>query len=195
MLNDRLNFFEVRHGTRSIGPADTAYGPMLEVEVNMTDYYYSYASVTPIAVSPGQNMSEAPTVVPDRINKSMSFDDFSVIATGLVGQLDLPTSTDARLKVIGFLDQPLLPAMNGAGGNYTSYVFLDKSLKPSSNDSRINITGTLTVSLNHNKVNATEEGARKFEIHTFNFDETIPGNVTGLIPVQVRHDYHSSIYY
>ncbi len=33
---------------------------MLEARINMTDYYISYAGVTPIAISPGQNQSSLP---------------------------------------------------------------------------------------------------------------------------------------
>jgi hypothetical protein len=193
--NYPLRYGEERHGTRWIRTANTSYGPMLALEINMTDYYYSYAGATPIAISPGQNMSEVPTVVPDRIDKNLSFDDVSTIASGSISMLDYPTSAVGRENIINFLDQPLLPATAVADGNYTSYIYLDEGLRPIHNDSTINLTATLRVSLNHNKVNASEEGARRFEVHYFTVNGSIPGNATGFIPVQVWHSYESKIYY
>lgn len=193
--NYRLQPDEERHGTSWMLPGDTARGTMLAVAINMTDYYYSYARATPIAISPGQNMSGVPTIVPERINKSRSFDDIRIVGSGYVEPLDLPTSAEARGKVLAFLDQPLLPPMNGTGENYTTYVYLDEGLQPRNDMSRINITITLRINLNHNKVNVSEEGARRFEIHTYTADASIPGGVTGFIPVRVWRSSYSSVYF
>jgi hypothetical protein len=191
--NNRSIFYEERHGTTSVAPAATECGPMLAISINMTDYYYSYARVTPIPIYPGQNMSEVPTVVPDRIDKAWSFDNASVIASGYVRKLDYPTSTQGRQEVSKFLDQPLLPVENGSGaGNYTSYIYLDEGLVPLNNDSSITVSVALIIHLNHNKMNASAEGARSFEIHTFAISEPIRGGMTGFIPVTVQHSYYSS---
>jgi hypothetical protein len=177
-----------RHGMLSLEPVNTSIGPMLEARINMTDYYISYARVTPIAISPGQNTSELPAVVPDVINKTWSFDDVHVISSGGIQQLDYPTSTEGRTAVMQFLETPLGPAENATGpGDFTTYVYIDPALKPLHNDSVISVSGTLSITLNHNKVNASEEGRRLFEYHNYVFDETIPGGVTGYVPVRVHY--------
>jgi hypothetical protein len=194
--NNRSPYEQERHGTGHIGPVSTSRGPMLAITINMTDYYNSYARVTPIAVNIGQNMSGVPTITPERIYKNWSFDNASTIASGGIGQLDYPTSDRGRQEVARFLEQPLLPAENMTGaGNYTSYIYLGEGLKPLKNNSSINVSLNLKVWLNHNKADASQEGARSFEIHTFTINESIPGGVVGFIPVQVRHEYHSSVGY
>ncbi|MCD1293934.1 hypothetical protein CUJ83_02850 [Methanocella sp. CWC-04] len=189
--NDRFPYDQERHGTESVGPLNTSYGPMLAVNINMTDYYLSYARVTPIAVSPGQNMSTVPTVVPDRINKSWSFDDISVLSGGSVALLDYSTSEEGRREVAKFLDSPLLPAVKESSGpqDYMSYIYIDENLRPLNENSSLDISIMLRVNLNHNKLNASEEGVRSFEFHTYTIRETIPGNTTGFIPVTVRYTY------
>jgi len=179
---------EQHHGMLGLEPVNTSMGPMLEALINMTDYYVSYARVTPIAISPGQNESTLPAVVPDVINKSWSFDDVHVIASGGIGALDYPTSSQGRAAVMQFLEAPLGPAENGTGiGDFTTYVYIDPALKPLSNGSAIRVSGTLSITLNHNKVNASLEGQRVFEYHNYVFNETIPGGVTGYVPVQVNY--------
>ena len=177
---------EQRHGMLSLEPVNTSMGPMLEARINMTDYYISYARVTPIAISPGQNESTLPQVVPDVINKSWSFDDMSVIASGGIQTLDYPASAQGRAAVKQFLEAPLLPAENVIGTeNFTTYMYIDPALRPLGNDSIVRISGTLTVTLNHNKVNANEEGLRLFEFHRYIFNAAIPGGLTGYMPVRV----------
>jgi hypothetical protein len=196
--DNRSPYGQERHGTGRIEPISTAHGPMLAITINMTDYYDSYARATPIAISPGQNMSGVPTITPDRVFKNWSFDDVSTIASGGIDKLDYPTSGKGRQEVVKFIERPLLPAeyVTGAGaGNYTSYVYLNEGLRPLKNNSSINISLTLKVWLNHNKVDASREGARSFEIHTFTINESIPGGTVGFIPVRVRHEYHSSASY
>jgi hypothetical protein len=180
---------QVRHGTSYVRPVNTTYGPMLAIDIDMTDYYVSYARVTPVAVSPGQNMSEAPVIVPDRINKSLSFDDVRVIAGGSIERLDFKSSPEGRREVGKFLGSPLLPMADD-----TSYVYIDENLKPLHNASTIHIVLTLKVRLNHNKMNISEEGARRFETHTYAIDETIPAGRTGFIPVAIRRSSYSGIY-
>jgi hypothetical protein len=176
------------HGMLSLVPVNTSMGPMLEARINMTDYYISYARVTPIAISPGQNASELPAVVPDVINKTWSFDSVVVIANGGIQPLDYPTSAEGRMAVIRFLETPLGPAKNATGLNdFTTYVYIDPALMPLRNDSAIHVSGALTVTLNHNKVNASMEGQRVFEYHNYIFNGTIPGNVTGYVLVQVHY--------
>jgi len=194
--NNRFPYEQERHGTGRVEPVSTSYGPMLAITINMTDYYDSYARVTPIAISPGQNMSGVPTITPDRIYKNWSFDNVSTIAGGGISQLYYPASDHGRQEVARFIERPLLPAETVTGaGNYTSYIFLDEGLRPLKNNRSINVSLTLKVWLNHNKVDASQEGARSFEIHTFTINESIPGGVTGFIPVQVRREYHSSVGY
>ncbi len=194
--NNRSRYDREYHGTKLVRPATTGHGAMLALWFNMTDYYDSYARVTPIAIHIGQNESEIPTVVPDRMYKNWSFDIVSTVLSGYVGKLDFPTSAQGRQEVIKFLDRPLSPAKNGTdSSNYTSYVYIDESLVPLRNGSRINISVALTVHLNHNKVNVSEEGARRFEIHEFTVNESIPGGAKGFIPVRVNHTYYSSINY
>lgn len=190
--NSPLNYSEVRHGTRWVKPEDTPYGPMLALEINETDYYYSYARVTPVAVSPGQNESELPAVVPDRISKAPSFDDFCVVASGSVAQLDQPTSAAGREAVVEFLNSPLLPATRLGDGDYTSYVYVDEGLKPDGAGT-ISISATLTVCLNHNKVNASEEGLRRFEYHAYTINASIPAGSTGYLPVRVHYSYSTGL--
>lgn len=181
---------EQRHGMRSLAPANTSIGPMLEAHINMTDYYISYARVTPIAISPGQNESTLPQVVPDVINKSWSFDDMVVTASGGIQALDYPTSAQGRAAVKQFLEAPLAPAVKvTSSGNFTTYVYIDPTLKPLHSDSVIHVSGTLSVTLTHNKVNTSEEGARRYERHKYSFDESIPGGVTGYVSVHVRYEY------
>jgi hypothetical protein len=176
------------HGMLSLGPVNTSTGPMLETRINMTDYYVSYARVTPIAISPGQNESTLPQVVPDVINKSWSFDDVAVIASGGIQSLDYPTSAQGREAVIQFLEAPLSPAENVSGLNdFITYMYINPALKPLNSGSVIRVSGTLSITLNHNKVNASEEGKRLFEYHNYVFNETIPGGVTGYVPVQVHY--------
>ena len=94
---------------------------MLEARFNMTDYDISYARVTPIAISPGQNHSSLPVIVPDVINKSWSFDDMVITAGGGIKELDYPPSAQGRATVTQFLERPLAPAENEAGfGNFTT---------------------------------------------------------------------------
>ncbi len=66
-------------------------------------------------------------------------------------------------------------------------MYIDPALRPLHNDSIIHVSGTLTVTLNHNKVNASEEGLRLFEYHKYVFNEAIPGGVTGYVPVRVNY--------
>ena len=177
-----------RHGMMSLAPVNISPGPMLEARINMTDYYVSYARVTPIAISPGQNESTLPAVVPDVINKSWSFDDVHVITSGGIQSLDYPASTQGRAAVMQFLDKPLGPTENVTGpGYFTAYVFIDPALKPLRNDSVIRVSGFLEVKLNHNKANTSEEGRRLFEYHNYVFNETTPGGITGYVPVPVRY--------
>ncbi|WP_424358429.1 hypothetical protein [Methanocella sp. MCL-LM] len=182
------------HGMQSLRAVNTSEGPMLEARIITTDYYESYARATPIAVSPGQNTSGLPGVVPDRINKTPSFDDVHVIASGYVEPLNYPTGAQGRTAVKKFLNTPLLPVayvpeLCTLETNYSTYVYVDPALRPLSNDSTLKVEGKMIVKLNHNKVNASEEGVRRFEIHTYTIDETIPGGVTGYVPVEVRYQY------
>lgn len=186
---------EQRHGMQSLAPGNTSKGPMLEARINMTDYYISYARVTPIAISPGQNESTLPRVVPDVINKSWSFDDVLVTVSGGVRALDHPTSAQGRAAVEQFLEAPLLPAEDVTGlDNFTTCVYIDPALRPLRDDSIIHISGTLTVMLNHNKVNASEEGLRLFEYHRYVFSEAIPGGLTGYVPVRVNYSRFTGLY-
>jgi hypothetical protein len=172
----------------SLVPANTSAGPMLEARINMTDYYLSYAGITPVAILPGQNESTLPAVVLVRINKPCTFDDVHVIASGGIGVLDFPTSAQGREAVMQFLQSPLAPAVNATGtGDFTTYVYIDPGLKPLRNDSVFRVSGALSIRLNHNKVNASDEGRRLFEYHNYVFNETIPGDVTGYVPVQVHY--------
>jgi hypothetical protein len=181
---------ERRHGMQSLAPANTSKGPMLEARINMTDYYVSYARVTPIAISPGQNESTLPQVVPDVINKSWSFDDMVVTASGGIQALDNPASAEGRAAVKQFLEAPLAPAVKvTSSGNLTTYVYIDPTIKPLHSDSVIHVSGTLSVTLTHNKVNTSEEGARRYERHKYSFDESVPGGVTGYVPVHVCYEY------
>jgi len=178
------------HGMTNLTPVNTSAGPMLAVSVNMTDYYERYAKATPVAIVPGQNESELPTVVPDRIGKEWSFDDVNVIASGSVYPADYPTSTVGQEAVIRFLERPLLPVKRDSGTwNYTTYVYIDPALKPKKSDSALHVTGTLTVTLNHNKVNVKEEGVRRFEMHQYAIVEKIPGSTTGFVPVNISYLY------
>ena len=182
------------HGMQSLKPVSATEGPMLEARIVTTDYYESYARATPIAVSPGQDTSTLSGVVPDRINKTTSFDDVHVIASGYVKPLNYPTGSEGRAAVKRFLDTPLLPVayvpeLCTVETNYSTYVYVDPALRQLSNGSSLRVMGKLTVNLNHNKVNASEEGVRRFEIHTYTIDETIPGGVTGYVPVEVRYQY------
>jgi hypothetical protein len=187
-VNYPPDYRERYHGMSSLAPVNTSMGPMVEARINMTDYYLSYARVTPIAVDPRQNTSALPTVVPDRINKTWSFDDVHVIASGGVQSLDYPTSAQGRAAVMRFLEAVLGPAENVTGlNNFITYVYIDPALRPLRNDSFIRVSGTLTVTLNHNKVNASEEGQRRFEYHNYVFNETIPGDITGYVPVRVHY--------
>ena len=177
---------ERRHGMTSLSPTNTPMGPMLAAGINMTDYYESFARVTLMAIVPGQNESELPPIVPDRVDKPWSFDNLDVIASGSIGTLDDPTYEQGRQAVITFLQAPLVPAQNGTGiTNYTSYVYIDPALSPKNNDSAIRIHGGLSIVLNHNKVNASEEGMRRFEYHTYMIDESIPAGVTGYVPINI----------
>lgn len=177
---------ERRHGMTGLSPTNTPMGPMLAAGINMTDYYESFARVTLMAIVPGQNASELPPIVPDRVDKPRSFDDFNITASGSIATLDDPTSEQGRKAVIAFLQAPLVPAQNGTGiTNYTTYVYIDPALLPKNNDSAIRIRGWLSVVLNHNKVNASEEGMRRFEYHTYTIDESIPAGVTGYVPINI----------
>ena len=183
---------ERRHGMTSLSPTNTSMGPMLAAGINMTDYYESYAGVTPMAIMPGQNESELPPIVPARVDKPWSFDDLNIIASGSIGTLDDPTSEQGRQAVIAFIQAPLAPAQNGTGTmNYTTYVYIDPALSPKNNDSAIRIHGALSVVLNHNKVNASEEGMRRFEYHTYVIDESIPARVTGYVPINISYSCNS----
>ena len=178
------------HGMTNLTHLNTSVGPMLAVSINMTDYYESYAKATRVAIMPGQNESDLPAVIPERISKPWSFDDVNVIASGSVYQADYPTSVVGRQAVIEFLEAPLLPVKSESGKwNYTTYVYIDPALNPKKSDSSIRVTGTLTVTLNHNKVNVAEEGVRRFEEHAYVIDENIPAGVTGYVPVKVSYSY------
>jgi hypothetical protein len=90
--------------------------------------------------------------------------------------------------VIKYLEAPLGPSENVTGmTNFTTYVYIDPALKPRSDNSVLRVSGTMTVTLNHNKVNASEEVVRRFEYHNFIFNETVPGGVTGYVPVTVHY--------
>lgn len=186
---------EQYHGMLSLEPVNTSMGPMLEACINMTDYYISYARVTPIAISPGQNESTLPQVVPDVINKSWSFDDMAVIASGGIPALDYPTSAQGRTMVRQFLEAPLLPAENGTSfGNFTTYVYIDPALRPLRNGSVIRVSGTLSVTLTHNKIIPGEEGQRRYEFHNYIFNEAIPGGVTGYVPVSINYSSSAGLH-
>lgn len=180
------------HGMESLQSMNTTEGPMLEARIVMTDYYESYARATPIAVSPGQNTSTLPGVVPDRINKTRSFDDVHVIESGYVEPLNYPTGSQGREAVKRFINTPLLPVayvpeLCTLETNYSTYVYVDPALRPLRNESSLKVEGKMIVKLNHNKVNASEEGLRRLEVHTYTIDETIPGGVTGYVPVTVQY--------
>ena len=154
----------------------------------MTDYYLSYAGATPIAVQPGAS-GPLPTIVPERINKSRTFEDVHASSSQyMISELNHPTSTVGRNAVIDFLKSPLQPAFNTSTGNYSSYVYIDPALRSLENGSRIDISITMEISLNHNKVNKAEEGARSFEYHTFTIAESLPAGTSGYRPChcQVR---------
>jgi hypothetical protein len=89
--------------------------------------------------------------------------------------------------VIDFLKAPLQPAFNTSPENFSSYVYIDPGLRPLMNGSRINISITLEISLNHNKVNKVEDGARSFEYHTFTIIESVPEGMSGYFPVTVKY--------
>jgi hypothetical protein len=185
---------EGRHGMTSLAPADTPLGPMLAAGINMTDYYESFAGVTPIPITPGQGEPVPPPIEPARIDKPWSFDDVHAIASGGIGQLDYPTSERGRQAVIGYLSAPLSPFENGSGATgYTTYVYVDPALTPINNDSEIRVNGKLTVSLNHNKADSSEEGARRFERHTFVIEGTVPGGTTGYVPVKITYSRSTGI--
>lgn len=184
---DRETWSEVRHGTEYAEPVITSYGPMLAIHVNMTDYYLSYAGATPIAVQPGAS-GQLPTIVPERINKSRTFEDVHASSSRyMISELNHPTSTVGRNAVIDFLKSPLQPAFNTSTGNYSSYVYIDPALRSPENGSRIDISITMEISLNHNKVNKAEEGARSFEYHTFTIAESLPAGTSGYVPVTVKY--------
>lgn len=186
------------HGMTSLTPANTSVGPMLAASINMTDYYESYARATPVAIMPGQNESGLPAIVPDRVSKPWSFDDVHVISSGGISQLDYPTGNEGRAEVKRFIDTPLLPIayvpeMCTLEKNYSTYVYIDPTLRPLRNDSSLRISGVLKVTLNHNKMDASEEGVRRLEIHEYSLEKEIPGGVTGYIPVEVRYSYSVGI--
>ncbi|MGA9141497.1 MAG: hypothetical protein WBZ29_14820 [Methanocella sp.] len=184
---DIESWSEVRHGTEYAEPVITSYGPMLAIRVNMTDYYISYARATPIAVQPGAS-GPLPTIVPEQINKSRTFEDIHVSSSQyMISELNYPTSTRGRDAVIDFLKSPLQPAFDISPDNFSSYIYIDPSLRPLVNGSLINISITLEISLNHNKVNKAEEGARSFEYHTFTVAESLPAGTSGFIPVVVKY--------
>lgn len=189
---DREPWSEVRHGTEYVEPVNTSYGPMLAIHVNMTDYYLSYAGATPIAVQPGAS-GQLPTIVPEHINKSRTFEDIHVSSSQyMIKELDYPTSTSGRNAVIDFLKAPLQPAFDISTDKYSSYVYIDPALQSLKNGSRINISITLEISLNHNKVNKAEEGTRSFEHHTFTIVQAVPAGTYGYLPVNVKHAGPSS---
>ncbi len=154
----------------------------------MTDYYLSYAGATPIAIQPGAT-GPLPTIVPLRINKSRTFEDVHASSSQyMISELNHPTSTVGRNAVIDFLKSPLQPAFNTSTDNYSSYVYIDPALQSLKNGSRINISITMEISLNHNKVNKAEEGARSFEYHTFTIVQSRcrPARAV-IVPVTVKY--------
>ncbi|OPY27113.1 MAG: hypothetical protein A4E28_02168 [Methanocella sp. PtaU1.Bin125] len=66
-------------------------------------------------------------------------------------------------------------------------MYVDPALKPLRNDSVIRVSGFLEVKLSHNMVDASLENRRLFEYHNYVFNETIPGGVTGYVPVKVHY--------
>jgi hypothetical protein len=183
---------ERRHGMTGLSPTNTTMGTMLAAGISMTDYYESFARVTLMAIMPGQNESELPPIVPDRVDKPWSFEDLNITASGSITALNDPTSEQGRKAVIAFLQAPLVPAQNYTGiTNYTTYVYIDPLLSPKNNDSAIRIHGSLSIVLNHNKVNASEEGMRRFEYHIYTIDESIPAGVTGYVPINITRSSSS----
>ena len=185
--SDREPWPEVRHGTEYVEPVITSYGPMLAISINMTDYYLSYAGATPIAIQPGAS-GPLPTLVPLQINKSPTFEDIHVSSSQyMINEFNQPTSENGRNAVIDFLKEPLQPAFNTSTDKYGSYVYIDPALQSLKNDSLINISITLEIALNHNKVDKAQEGARSFEYHTFTIVESLPMGTNGFVPINVKY--------
>lgn len=183
------------HGMTSVTVVNTSFGPMVAVNINMTDYYMSYAKATPIAVEPGQNLSTLPTIVPERVEKNLSFEDINLQESGYASPWGyvVEGKLPERQEVLRFVETPLLPAVNRSGtGNYTSYVYIDERLLPLKNGNRIHVLIRLKVMLNHNTVDASVEGTRTYEYHDYTINGWFRGGMTGFVPVQVEYKYHTS---
>lgn len=179
-LNNWANNWKY-HGTHSLKVVDSPYGKMLAIGFNETDY--SVRMVPNYTSSWPMDMVQTNKLVP-------SFDDIHLY----IGYNAYEGRKNATFSLIGLLgDSPLSPVSNATGlytrwpygegiENYTSYVYMDPALQPLRNNSRIILDIQLEIVIGEHPW-----GANPGDHCMFIINESIPGGVTGYIPVTVQH--------
>lgn len=158
------------HGTRSLEAVNTSYGWMLETLIKDTDNHEVDFKWVPKPI--------------------VSFDKMEIRIQYPIGPAGTQV-TDALLE--GLKATPLQPDVdqlptyytrpigreNVTG--YTTYLYLDEGLRPLGPNSTIDIYASLLI-----KVGDRPYGGGTNENYLFMINESIPGGVTGFVPVRVQ---------
>lgn len=159
------------HGTRSLEAVNTSHGWMLEARIRDTDYREVDFNRVPKPVT--------------------SFDKMEIRIQYPIGPSD---SKKTNVTLEGLKAIPLFPHAGELPTNYTrpladknvtsytSYIYLDEGLRPLDSNSTLGIYASLVI-----KVGDRPYGGGTSENYLFMINESIPGGVTGLIPVKVQY--------
>jgi hypothetical protein len=160
------------HGTQYIAPVDTKYGTMLEAAINDTD-----------------NREVDFKRVPKQV---VSFDRIDIRMLNPIGPVD---SKATNATVEGLKTRPLDPdagvqpvnytrwiAVENRTG-YTTYVYIDEGLRPLATNNTLEIYASFVIRIDDHPY-GINEGNRNY---LFMINESIPGNVTGFVPVKVQY--------
>ncbi len=173
------------HGTKSFSVADTDHGRMIEARVVETDYF-EISTYSPLNSSWENNRMYT-------IRKSApAFDDYVMRIEEVIGP-NGSIATNAKFQ--GLAVRPLYPdagdiptpytrAMGENMTGYTSYVYIDEGLKPAG-------AGNYTIDVHASF--ATRAAYHPYGMDVgdnflFLIDESIPGGVTGFVPIRVQYD-------
>lgn len=174
--------------TRSLSVNATKYGPMLRIEVNETDYLIRWESASP---SPSANMT--PLGYGNyRYNKTApAFDEVRVHITDMFGPVGSASGSDTARALAA---KPLYPdagnantpytmwidGANESNRSYSSYVYIDPALTGPKDGSFV-LYATFEVIVGERPYGGPGEDT------VYVIRESIPSNVTGLIPVKFQY--------
>jgi hypothetical protein len=179
-----------RHGALYIAIVDSPHGNMMDIGFHKTDYFQFWGQSNPY-------YSQAKNLTPDQygvytVNKTVpSFDDIAVRIREVLGRTD---SSETNIIVGSLKNRSLypylgnittnytIPAKSGSIGDYTSLVYIDESLIPiGPGNHTIEIDAKFEVVVGFHPYDGYGDH------YTFIIKESIPGGVTGYVPVTVQY--------